>query len=268
MSVYDRAASTYGMIGPGLFPYFGDRLVQQFNIPPGAKILDVACGTGASLTPASDAVGSRGLVVGVDLSFEMLQRVGKEHGMPFGSFCLAQMSAERLGFKESSFDIVLCGFALSGFRNWKAALNHFLRVLKPGGRLGFTISPGWWWQSDPGWRWHAELMQSLGYGGDPQDVSKWRPNELKVILKRHGFVDVNIVTETFPLEFKNFNEWWNWNWSHGYRLVLERMTIDERAEYKTSCKAMLGHQASIETVLDVTIASAMCSDRYNKDRNS
>jgi O-methyltransferase/aklanonic acid methyltransferase len=53
--------------GPDYWDYFGQRLVEHAAIPPGAKVLDLGCGTGSSLFPAAEKAGSRGYVVGIDI---------------------------------------------------------------------------------------------------------------------------------------------------------------------------------------------------------
>ena len=58
--VFGRGADTYSQIGPQLFQYFGQKLVDYAEIPAGAKVLDVACGRGASLFPACERTGPQG----------------------------------------------------------------------------------------------------------------------------------------------------------------------------------------------------------------
>jgi 2-polyprenyl-3-methyl-5-hydroxy-6-metoxy-1,4-benzoquinol methylase len=47
--------------------YYGSRLVEHAGIFSGAKVLDVACGTGSSLFPAAKKAGQNGYVVGFDI---------------------------------------------------------------------------------------------------------------------------------------------------------------------------------------------------------
>jgi len=53
--------------GPDYWDYFGLRLAEHAAIPPGARVLDVGCGTGSSLLPAAEKVGPDGRVTGIDL---------------------------------------------------------------------------------------------------------------------------------------------------------------------------------------------------------
>jgi ubiquinone/menaquinone biosynthesis C-methylase UbiE len=65
--VWGRPAGVSDLNGPDYWDYFGVRLVEHAAIPPGAKVLDVGCGTGSSLFPAADRVGPGGTVVGIDI---------------------------------------------------------------------------------------------------------------------------------------------------------------------------------------------------------
>ena len=78
--IFDRAATTYGQVGPRFFSHFGRRLVELAQIPGGAKVLDVATGRGALLFPAAESVGPHGHVTGIDISESMVQETAKELG--------------------------------------------------------------------------------------------------------------------------------------------------------------------------------------------
>ena len=66
--VFSRASSAYDRTGPRFFSHFGKKLVDFARIPPGARVLDVACGRGAVFVPASTAVSATGQVIGIDIS--------------------------------------------------------------------------------------------------------------------------------------------------------------------------------------------------------
>jgi ubiquinone/menaquinone biosynthesis C-methylase UbiE len=53
--------------GPNYWDYYGVRLVEHADIPPGARVLDVACGSGSSLFLAAEKAGSKGYVIGIDI---------------------------------------------------------------------------------------------------------------------------------------------------------------------------------------------------------
>jgi ubiquinone/menaquinone biosynthesis C-methylase UbiE len=53
--------------GPDYWEYFGDKLIQLADIPPGSRVLDVGCGTGTSLFTAAEKCGEHGYAVGIDI---------------------------------------------------------------------------------------------------------------------------------------------------------------------------------------------------------
>jgi len=99
----------------------------------GGRILDVGIGTGISLLDFSP--GNR--IVGVDISEPMLRRARKraiEAGLA-NVECLAVMDAERLGFPDHAFDVVVAQYVITAVPNPDATLTEFARVTKPGGEI-------------------------------------------------------------------------------------------------------------------------------------
>ena len=78
LRVFSQAASTYDRIGPGIFSYFGQRLVDVAEIAAGANVLDVAAGRGALLFPAAAKVGPTGHVTAIDFSPDMVRETAKD----------------------------------------------------------------------------------------------------------------------------------------------------------------------------------------------
>ena len=73
METHRRIAATYGAAADTFdslpfWHHFGCRTVQRLNLQPGARVLDLCCGTGASALPAAEAVGPSGSVLGVDVT--------------------------------------------------------------------------------------------------------------------------------------------------------------------------------------------------------
>jgi phosphatidylethanolamine/phosphatidyl-N-methylethanolamine N-methyltransferase len=99
----------------------------------GGRILDVGIGTGISLMDFS----GRNQIVGVDISEPMLrrahQRVSEENLRHVEG--LAVMDAQRLGFADASFDVLVAQYVITAVPNPDATLDEFLRVTKPGGEI-------------------------------------------------------------------------------------------------------------------------------------
>src|SRR5512141_1429197 len=76
--IFHRASSTYDRVGPGFFSHFGRGLIKHAALPLNAHVLDVACGRGAVLFPAAEAIGINGLVTGIDLAEGMVQATSRD----------------------------------------------------------------------------------------------------------------------------------------------------------------------------------------------
>ena len=107
------------------------------RVPPGARVLDLAGGTGDLSARLAPRVGPHGSVVLADISRPMLER-GRmrliDSGVA-GNVHYAECNAERLPFPDRSFDRVLIGFGLRNVTRQDRALAEMHRVLRPAGML-------------------------------------------------------------------------------------------------------------------------------------
>ena len=107
------------------------------RVRPGARILDLAGGTGDLTARLAPEVGRDGNVVLADVNRSMLER-GRarliDRGVA-GNVHYARCDAERLPFPDRSFDRVLIGFGLRNVANRARALTETYRVLRPAGML-------------------------------------------------------------------------------------------------------------------------------------
>ena len=55
------------------------------------------------------------------------------------------------------------------------------------------------------------------------------------VLEAGGFQGDEVVTETFPLHWADARDWWDANWSHGYREVLEALPSRRLEAYRADC---------------------------------
>ena len=99
--------------------------VDALAIEPGARVLDIACGTG-DLCIELDRRGHD--AVGLDFSTGML-RATRAH-VP-----LVRADALRLPFEDRAFDAITCGFGLRNFTAIAPVLEECARVLRSGGRI-------------------------------------------------------------------------------------------------------------------------------------
>src|SRR6266850_1685106 len=94
--------------------------------------LDAGCGTGF-LTFELAARGHR--VTGIDFAPAMLAEARRKATERGGSIRLEEADAEQLTFARGSFDLVISRHLLWTLPHPEAALDEWIRVLRPGGRL-------------------------------------------------------------------------------------------------------------------------------------
>jgi phosphatidylethanolamine/phosphatidyl-N-methylethanolamine N-methyltransferase len=149
----------------------------------GGRILEVGVGTGLSLPDYSWS----NRVIGVDLSAPMLRKAqarALEHRLT-NLDGLAVMDAQRLGFQDGAFDVVVAQYVITAVPDPEATLDEFVRVLRPGGEIVLVNHLGA----------EAGLRASVEQGFAP--VARrlgWRPEfrweRLARWAERHGGVRV------------------------------------------------------------------------------
>src|SRR5579884_4318714 len=111
-ALYDRVAPTFGGDYP-IFERAGQRMAALAGITAGERVLDVACGRGASLLSAAARVGAGGVAVGLDLAAAMVRETAREaRARGLANVALLRGDAETIPFRDAAFDAVLCGFAI------------------------------------------------------------------------------------------------------------------------------------------------------------
>lgn len=109
------------------------RLVGLFSVSPGDRVLDAGCGTGRLLPFLRSAVEPGGWIAELDFAAEML-RIGRMKGQS-GSVGFLQADSEKLPFRSTVFDAVVCFSLFPHLDHPAAAAAEFRRVLLPGRRL-------------------------------------------------------------------------------------------------------------------------------------
>ena len=122
---------------PGGLP-LTERLGLLLDLGPGARVLDVAAGTGASAIHLAGRFGCS--VTGVEFSpvnvaraQAAADRAGLSERVQF-----VEGDAERLPFPDAAFDAIICECAYCTFPDKAAAAAELGRVLRAGGRLGLS----------------------------------------------------------------------------------------------------------------------------------
>jgi len=132
VKAYARWAPVYDLVFGKVFER-GRRASIAAAERIGGRILDVGIGTGISLT---DYARSNS-IVGVDYSEAMLRKAQervREHKLDHVA-ALAVMDAQRLGFADGYFDVVVAQYVITAVPDPEQSLDEFARVVRPGGEI-------------------------------------------------------------------------------------------------------------------------------------
>jgi demethylmenaquinone methyltransferase/2-methoxy-6-polyprenyl-1,4-benzoquinol methylase len=131
--LFDDAAAHYdaviGAMSFGSGRWYRRDALKRAGLREGMDVLDLATGTGI-VAKAAAALAGPGRVTGIDPSQGMLEQARQvAPGRYVRGF------AERLPFKDASFDFLSMGYALRHMADLQTTFGEALRVLRPGGRL-------------------------------------------------------------------------------------------------------------------------------------
>jgi len=164
-----------------------DRLIREMQLPEGAAVLEVGCGTARNLVAIARRYPTAQLY-GLDASAEMLRTAEASLARAglAGKAVLKQGYAEAVSpalfGREKPFDAVFFSYSLSMIPDWNQSLKAALGALSPGGQLhvvdfgdlggsGAFRSVLAWWLS----LFHVEpreqLLQTLEAQADPKHSS-------------------------------------------------------------------------------------------------
>ena len=155
-------------------------LARLCGIQKGTYVLDVASGTGETACFLAQSLGAR--VVGIDSSAHMLQKAqdkARLRGLPVE---FRRADAHELPFEDATFDAVIseCTMCLLDKEH---AIAEMLRVVKPGGRVGFH---------DICWKAHTPEKMKMRLaeieGERPETLEGW-----KALCESIGLRDVRTM---------------------------------------------------------------------------
>jgi demethylmenaquinone methyltransferase/2-methoxy-6-polyprenyl-1,4-benzoquinol methylase len=157
--VFDSVAGKYDLMNDlmsGGMHRFWKRYAVGVAAPrAGARVLDLAGGTGDLARLFADAAGASGRVVLTDINGAMLAE-GRDKLLDRGRpLEVVQCDAEKLPFRDRAFDVVSIGFGLRNVTRKESALAEMRRVLAPGGvavvlefsKVAAPLAPAYDWYS-------------------------------------------------------------------------------------------------------------------------
>ena len=209
IGVWNRISDVYLREIDRRFAPVVEHVIARAQLAAGDRVLDLGTGTGAVAACAAQLVGPNGLVVGVDISADMLraarQRVAAQ-GLTRVSF--REGRAEALPAENESFDVVLASLSLMYVIDRAAAARELARVLRPRGRL---IAAVW---AEPEACDIVLFQQTAGRFAGPPPVPGVGPGALAdptPFLRElaEAGIQARVERATLGFDFESFGAAWN-----------------------------------------------------------
>src|SRR5438309_1932968 len=194
---WQRVADNYDSVWSSLTRQFIPYLIDAAQIAPAMSVLDVACGPGY-VSAAARQLGA--IPTGVDFSSEMVAIANRI--LPEIDFI--EGDAQKLPLADASFDRVLMNFGLLHLSRPEKACSEAFRVLRAGGKFGFTI----WAEphENPGGKIVNDAIEAHGdLDVDvPEGPSKFlyaEKDECRRALQEIGFDSGSVIFQTHLAEW-------------------------------------------------------------------
>lgn len=181
-------------------------LLDAARLQPGARVLELAAGTGEVGLMAQELIQPGGELVLSDFAPEMLRAAQQAaEGLDNVRFKQIDMDSP-IDVPAASQDAVLCRWGLMFLADAEAGMREIRRVLRPGGRVAVAA-----WTAPEENQWSAVVPRVLGETIDrdaPGQFALARPGALQELLEGAGFVEeVEVEAVDMVLE-EPFEEWW------------------------------------------------------------
>lgn len=224
-ATYNAAADCFDASPLGFWERIGRRTVERLGALPGARVLDVCCGSGASAIPAAQAVVPQGRVLAVDIAQKLLDlgaaKAARLHVRNLEFRCI---DLEMLDEPDGSFDAVVCVFGIFFFPDMPAAVRRLWRLVRPGGRLAITtwgprvLEPGStiFWEAVR--RERADLFRAFNPWERIDD-----PESLRALLMQADVRAAEIAAEAGVQPLRSPDDFWTIVMGSGYRGTLAQL---------------------------------------------
>lgn len=254
-STYDAASGSFDGAPLGFWDRYGLRTVERIALPPGARVLDVCCGTGASALHAARAVGEAGSVVGVDVAARLLDLArdkAKRDGLGNVDFRVGDMT--KLDFPHASFDAVVIVFGIFFAPDMVAQVKALARLVRPGGVLAVTT-----W----GPRFFAPLYTPFldAVRAHRPGLREYRPwdrltteEDMRTLMRAAGVTRFEVAGEAGRQAVERPEDWWTVVLGSGLRWFVDQLEPISAEALRAESLLRARDVRSIETNVVYTVA--------------
>jgi demethylmenaquinone methyltransferase/2-methoxy-6-polyprenyl-1,4-benzoquinol methylase len=145
-AMFDRIARVYdrmnSVMTAGMHHRWRARAADLAQLAPGARALDVACGTGDLALELAGRVGPGGEIVACDFSEQMLELARAKvatrdarGGAVHAPIRVEWANALELPYADDEFAAATVGFGVRNFSDLERGLSELARVVRPGGKV-------------------------------------------------------------------------------------------------------------------------------------
>ncbi|MFJ9245848.1 class I SAM-dependent methyltransferase [Streptomyces sp. NPDC101776] len=180
--------------------------VARLSCPPGARWLDVGCGTGALTATIADRCRPR-TVVGLERS---LGFVTSARGIVPTATCFAVADAGSLPLHDAVFDVAVSGLMLNFLAAPADSVREAARVVRPGGLVAAYV-----WDYADGmaflrhfWDAAKATDPSAAELDEGRRFPVCRPEPLREMWTAAGLLDVAVSAVEVPTAFADFTDLW------------------------------------------------------------